>query len=317
MRRFIGEGFLGYDFAWEVAMRALIFLFALSLGVTVVDVRPLHATPYEDADAAIKRDDENRALAILAPLAERGDAEAQYRVGQIFYLLKKDDSKAVRWIRLATDQGHAGAMYVLGNMNYNGNGVPRNLVEAYRWYELAAQRAEAQRGVREMAVSNRDLVAKLMTSGQIAEAKTLAAAWAPKPGSSLPAPLAMQGKSAPNAPLPTPRAKFALPMMVSRGDLRFECPHQRHQITYLIEVLVAKSQVRHWARFDDFGRTNGPFGPYEVKITPDKLTWTSGTSASNYILDRRTGILTIETTPSDGKPFIDRSKPCLSVVGTA
>lgn len=68
-----------------------------------VNATSLQATPYDDADAALKRDDEDRALIILLPLAERGEAQAQYQVGEIYYHLKKNDRDALKWIRRATD----------------------------------------------------------------------------------------------------------------------------------------------------------------------------------------------------------------------
>jgi uncharacterized protein len=303
---------------WSLAVAAM------GLNVICVDVKPLLATPYDDADAATARDDEDGALAILLPLAVRGEAKAQYLVGQIYYLLKKRDGEALKWIRRAVDQGYPDAMYTLANMNHNGNAVPRNLVQAYKWYLLAAERAGPQDpGVRERATSNRDLVAKIMTSNQITEAKTLAAAWTPGPKSSEQLEPAPRGTPAPSAPIPVPRPKFALPMAIAPGDVRFECTNERHPTTYLIEVDVKKSQVSQWARSDDGGHTNGPFGPYQVTIATDKLTWTWRRSVGNvvgvttYVLDRRSRVLTIESlTSGDDKPFIDRTKPCISAAGT-
>lgn len=216
-------------------------------------------------------------------------------------------------------------MYTLANMNHNGNAVRRNLVQAYRWYTLATERARPQeRGLKERAISNRDYVAKIMTEGQIEEAKKLAAAWVPGPGSSEKIAPETQGIPAPDIPLPVPRAKFAVPMLIARGDVRFECTNERHPTTYLIEINVAKSQVRQWARFDDDGHTNGPIGPYVATITADKLTWNNRrsigqiTSVTSYVLERQSRVLTIESfTTGDEKPFVDRTKPCISAAGTA
>jgi TPR repeat protein len=46
--------------------------------------------------------------------------------------------EAVRWYRLAADQGEAWAQYSLGRMYEDGRGVRRDRVEAVRWYRLAA-----------------------------------------------------------------------------------------------------------------------------------------------------------------------------------
>ena len=47
--------------------------------------------------------------------------------------------EAVRWYRLAADQGHAVAQFNLGVHYYNGKGVPQDDVEALAWYRKAAE----------------------------------------------------------------------------------------------------------------------------------------------------------------------------------
>ena len=49
----------------------------------------------------------------------------------------KDDAEAVRWYRLAAEQGYAGAQNNLGLMYANGEGVLKDAAEAVRWYRLA------------------------------------------------------------------------------------------------------------------------------------------------------------------------------------
>src|ERR1700674_237373 len=68
------------------------------------------ATPFEQANIAIKNDDEETALKILRPLAERGDPKAQFMVGELYYLFKKQNAEGLKWFRLAANQGNAGAM---------------------------------------------------------------------------------------------------------------------------------------------------------------------------------------------------------------
>ena len=50
----------------------------------------------------------------------------------------QDDAEAVRWYRLAADQGLADAQFSLGVMYAIGDGVPKDDAEAARWYRLAA-----------------------------------------------------------------------------------------------------------------------------------------------------------------------------------
>jgi TPR repeat protein len=103
-------------------------------------VEPVAAGPLEDADAALKRRDYATALRLIRPLAEQGDANAQYNLG-VFY--------------------------------DNGLGVPQDKVRAYMWFNLSAAQG------REGAAAFRDLIARRMTPAQIAEAQRLAREWKP------------------------------------------------------------------------------------------------------------------------------------------
>ncbi len=62
----------------------------------------------------------------------------------------QDDAEAVRWYRLAADQGVALAQYNLGLMYQFGSGVPQDDVQAHMWFNLAALRLTS--ALREIAV---------------------------------------------------------------------------------------------------------------------------------------------------------------------
>ena len=71
----------------------------------------------------------------LLEQAEQEDADAQYQLGFMYATgdgVPQDDAKAVRWYRLAADQGRSDAQYNLGYMYSNGEGVPQDDVEAVR-----------------------------------------------------------------------------------------------------------------------------------------------------------------------------------------
>ena len=75
--------------------------------------------------------------------AEQGDASGQYTLGGRYADgrgVLKDDAEAVRWYRLAADQGSALAQFELGIMYANGEGVLKDDEEAVRWFRLAAER---------------------------------------------------------------------------------------------------------------------------------------------------------------------------------
>ena len=52
--------------------------------------------------------------------------------------LPKAPGKAVKYYKLASDQGHAKAQFALGRCYEEGSGVKRNTQEAVKYYELAA-----------------------------------------------------------------------------------------------------------------------------------------------------------------------------------
>ena len=88
------------------------------------------------------------AVEALQPLAESGDALAQYSLGILYRTggkdLPQDGAKAVAWFNKAADQGNAGAMRELA-ITYEGGaaGVTADKSTALRWYDKAANRGDA------------------------------------------------------------------------------------------------------------------------------------------------------------------------------
>ncbi len=123
-------------------------------------------------------------MRILRPLAEQGNASAQYNLGVMYYVgqgVKQDYAKALAWYRKAAEQGNAGAQYDLGMMFHEGQGVSPDDVLAYKWIDLAASHLTAdQAGKYDQIIKDRDKIATYMSSTQIAEAQQLADEWKPK-----------------------------------------------------------------------------------------------------------------------------------------
>ena len=74
--------------------------------------------------------------------AEQGDATAQNNLGVMYGAgrgVPQDDAEAVRWYRLAVEQGDANAQYNLGVRYDDGLGVPLDDAEAVVWYRRAAE----------------------------------------------------------------------------------------------------------------------------------------------------------------------------------
>lgn len=116
-------------------LSALILLVAAAL----LPGAPAQAGPYEDGLAASSRGDYVAAMASWRPLAEEGDADAQYRVAVLYDLgrgVTQDHQAAVLWYRKAADQGHANAQHNLGTMYEMGEGVEPTyaLAAAVVWF---------------------------------------------------------------------------------------------------------------------------------------------------------------------------------------
>ncbi|WP_400146315.1 tetratricopeptide repeat protein [Candidatus Methanarcanum hacksteinii] len=73
--------------------------------------------------------------------------QAQYNLGRIYesgYGVKTSHEEAVKWYRLAANQGHACAQYRLGTMYEYGRGVEQSYEEAIKWYKLAADQGQIE-----------------------------------------------------------------------------------------------------------------------------------------------------------------------------
>ena len=193
-------------------MRSLKLLLVL---LVCAAVRPAFAGPFEDGLAAYDRDDYATAVRLWRPLADAGDATAQYNLGIMYrngrgvpqdnatamswyrkaaeqgdtmaqnnlgfmYDLgqgvPQDNAMAVSWYRKAAEQGEASGQYNLGIMYRTGRGVPHDLVQAHMWFNLAASHTYPA----DAAVADRNSVAARMMPSQIAEAQRLALEWKPK-----------------------------------------------------------------------------------------------------------------------------------------
>ncbi len=107
-------------------------------------------------------------VVLVAAPAWAGDVQAgveAYNRGDYATALKE-------WRPLA-EQGDALAQYNLGVMYFMGRGVPQDNVQAHMWLNLAAAQGH------ELARKFRDLLAEQMTPTQVADAHWLAREWTP------------------------------------------------------------------------------------------------------------------------------------------
>jgi|688.fasta_scaffold488297_1 TPR repeat protein len=102
------------------------------------------------------------------PLAAEGHADAQYGLYQIYsrgLLVDPDQDLAMRWLRLAARQAHPAAHFYLGLSYLRGEGLEKDLAQAWVWFS----RAEAAQFP--TAARARDSVEKRLTPEQLAAAR--------------------------------------------------------------------------------------------------------------------------------------------------
>ena len=177
----------------------LAFLMTLSSSVAAQD--------FDKGLAAYKAGNYTTAVEEWTPLAEQGVSKAQTNLGVMYENgqgVLQDYKEAAKWYRLAAEQGYAIAQYNLGGKYEAGQGVLQDYKEAVKWYRLAAEQGiskaqtnlgvmyEAGQGViqdnamahmwynigaangNELGGTNRDKIAKEMTSAAIEKAQAMA-----------------------------------------------------------------------------------------------------------------------------------------------
>jgi len=79
------------------------------------------------------------AIAILSPIAEQGNAEAQSILGCIYQLsdFLFDIGNSIYWYQKASEQGHGLATNNLGTLYFVGKGVEQSKAKAKELYEKA------------------------------------------------------------------------------------------------------------------------------------------------------------------------------------
>jgi hypothetical protein len=115
---------------------------ALLLAALVILALPARAADFDKGMAAAQAGDFATALAEWKPLAEGGEARAQFNMAVLYdngYGVEVDLAEAMKWFRLAAEQGLAMAQYNLGFMYAAGRGVEPDVTEAAKWYWLAAE----------------------------------------------------------------------------------------------------------------------------------------------------------------------------------
>jgi hypothetical protein len=125
----------------------LVCLFALAAALAP---GPARANDLDAGIAAMNRKDYPTAFRLLEPLAQSGNAQAQLRLGLLYFHghgVRESDAEAMRWFERSARQGNAEAQFQLGNMYAYGlaDAAPGVDVDrqAAQWYFKAARQGHA------------------------------------------------------------------------------------------------------------------------------------------------------------------------------
>ena len=103
---------------------------------------PALLADYEDGVNAAFKGDFETALHEFTLAAEEGLDLAQYNLAILYFTgqgVEKDMAEAFRWTEAAAAQGHVAAQFNLGNLYYAGDGVEMNRTKAVAMFESAAK----------------------------------------------------------------------------------------------------------------------------------------------------------------------------------
>lgn len=134
------------------------------------------ADAFADATRVYDTGDYAQAVKLYRPLAEKGNAEAQYVLGMMYRAgrgVERDNNEAKKWYQLAAEQGQPMAQFYLGWIYARGGkSVPKDYVKAYMWISIAIANVSGE--ARKEFIVDRDALAKSMTSEQVDQAQKLA-----------------------------------------------------------------------------------------------------------------------------------------------
>ena len=117
-------------------MKRLLAILALLLWL-----QPASASELSQALSAYRAKQYGTAVAMLKPMAERGDPWAQYSLAVAYddgFGVPRNFQLALEWYKRAGSQGLADAQYMAGRFYGGGRGVKQDIAKALFWMELAA-----------------------------------------------------------------------------------------------------------------------------------------------------------------------------------
>ena len=125
---------------------------------------------YDGQGAGIIATDADQALKYKLVAANAGYARAQHDVALI-YDRRGNSEEALKWWKLAGDQGLPEALFSLSRAYSAGKGTPKDLSLSYAYFKLS--KVAPARNINEMA--------SMLSKPELEKAEKLVAAWKPQP----------------------------------------------------------------------------------------------------------------------------------------
>ena len=153
-------------------MRNLAAALGLAVALLMGGAGASWSADFQKGYKAAQRGDYATALREWTPLAEQGNAAAQFSLGVMYdngHGVPQDYKAAVKLYRLAAEQGYANAQFNLGVMYLNGYGFPQDYIRAHMWSNIAYAN-----GYKDASSEMRDIAAKRMSPTAIETAQRLA-----------------------------------------------------------------------------------------------------------------------------------------------
>lgn len=122
------------------------FLKHAALAFTLLSA-PVLAQSFEEGAKAYEKGDFDSALENWRPLAEQGQAKAQFNLGLMYERgagVDRSEAEAAHWLLLAAAQGHTAAQVSLATIYANGSDEVRNYAEAAKWFRTAAEHGNSE-----------------------------------------------------------------------------------------------------------------------------------------------------------------------------
>lgn len=129
-----------------LGVKGFCVIFFLTASFLVSNTATQAVANFLNGKDAYENGDYRRAFLEWEGLALNGDSKAQAALGSLYLSGKGVDTNyelALKWTRLAADQGDITGEFNLGNMYAKGFGVSQDYSEAVRWFQKAAEKNDA------------------------------------------------------------------------------------------------------------------------------------------------------------------------------